>query len=64
MAKTNIFINQTFFAEEAVVRERVSTMPSVLSDDAVVSRHCDCDLCTTDRKTEEFFSKKRYWWSR
>ena len=60
----NIFINQTSFAEEAVVREIVSTMPPILSDAAVVSRHCDCDLCTTDRKTEEFFTKKRYWWSR
>ena len=64
MAKTLIFIDKTFFAEEAVVRPRVSVMPAVLSDDAVVRRHCDCDLCTTDKKTEEFFTKKRYWWSR
>ena len=56
---------RSYFAEEAVVRKRViSVMPAVLSDDAVVRRHCDCDLCTTDRKTEEFFTKKRYWWSR
>ena len=42
----------------------VGAMPVVLSNGAVVRRQCDCDNCTTDRKTEEFFTKKRYWWSR
>ena len=28
-----------------------------------MSRDCKCELCMTDKKVEEFFTKKRYWWT-
>ena len=28
-----------------------------------MSRDCKCELCVADKKVEEFFTKKRYWWN-
>ena len=28
-----------------------------------MSRDCKCELCVADKKVEEFFTKKRYWWT-
>ena len=28
-----------------------------------MSRECKCELCIADKKVEEFFTKKRYWWN-
>ena len=28
-----------------------------------MSRDCKCERCVADKKVEDFFTKKRYWWS-
>ena len=28
-----------------------------------MSRDCKCERCVADKKVEEFFTKKRYWWT-
>ena len=28
-----------------------------------MSKDCKCESCVADKKVEEFFTKKRYWWT-
>ena len=28
-----------------------------------MSKDCKCESCVADKKVEEFFTKKRYWWN-
>ena len=28
-----------------------------------MSKDCKCEYCVADKKVEEFFTKKRYWWT-
>jgi hypothetical protein len=45
-------------------RTKSSTMMSMQEkfSGARLNRRCQCELCSEDRRVEEFFKKKHFWW--
>ena len=54
------FADLSVFDKKSSIENKFDEM--IFDKKLFLTRRCQCELCTQDRRVEEFFKKKPFWW--